>query len=125
VSGTRGRRFGLTEIQETASWECDEYQQFTDGKLHFYIPLLAVHPSRRGQGHGRAIVEHLVDEAANYFPAELNAFFHDAIFLDVYEESTGAVTLYRKCGFATLGPGPLVDPANGKNFYVMARRFTP
>jgi len=42
---------------------CREYERFTGGKYHSYIPLLAVHPAYRGLGHGRRIVEHLVGEA--------------------------------------------------------------
>src|SRR5437867_10509403 len=38
-----------------------DYIELT-GNLHFYIPLLGVHPEKRGLGHGRTIVEHLVSE---------------------------------------------------------------
>ena len=42
---------------------CKEYERFTDGKSHTYIPLLAVHPNFQGRGYGRRIVDHLIGEA--------------------------------------------------------------
>lgn len=32
---------------------CADYGQFTGGKFHTYIPLLAVHPEKRGRGYGK------------------------------------------------------------------------
>src|SRR5262245_34753039 len=39
---------------------CDDYERFTEGKLHSYIPLLAVNPAFERRGHGRSIVQHLI-----------------------------------------------------------------
>ncbi len=100
---------------------CDDCSMYTGGRLHTYIPLLAVNPDARGRGHGRSIVNHLVHEAARKV-AETSAL-HDALFLDVYERSSAAIGLYAKCHFVTLN-GPVVDPVNGEPFLVMARRVS-
>jgi len=101
---------------------CDECSQFTDGKPHTYIPLLAVHPDMQGRGHGKSIVNHLVGEAACVV-AGINIDIHHAVFLDVYEDSAQAIGLYTRCEFFKLN-GPFVDSVNGKNFLVMAKRVT-
>lgn len=98
---------------------CDECSQFTEGKPHAYIPLLAVHPDMLGRGYGKSILNHLVEEA-EYMVAEEKELHH-AVFLDVYEFSTVAMSLYARCGFVRLN-GPIVDPENGANFFVMAKR---
>lgn len=102
---------------------CDDYATLTDGKLHTYIPLLAVHPDQRGRGHGRSVVDHLVGEAACIVKA-MPEILHPAAFLDVYEESVAAFNLYQKCGFQALGNSPFVDPLNGKKYRVMAKRVS-
>jgi len=101
---------------------CKECSQFTDGKPHGYIPLLAVHPEKLGRGHGKSILNHLVEEAACMVVRETE--LHHSVFLDVYESSTVAIRLYSRCGFVTLN-GPILDPANGENFFVMAKRVSP
>lgn len=100
---------------------CADYAQFTGQKHHLYIPLLAVHPDRRGLGHGKAIVKHLVDMAA-CFVQESPGALHNAVFLDVYEDSVNAYNLYLKCDFVSLGDRIFVDPLNGKKYRVMAKR---
>lgn len=100
---------------------CKDYADLTGDKYHMYIPLLAVHPEYRGRGYGRIVLEHLVNEAmcaVGTLPSDL----HPAVILDVYEESSTAYALYRKCGFHDLCPGALVDPVNGKTYRIMARR---
>jgi ribosomal protein S18 acetylase RimI-like enzyme len=104
---------------------CDEYRELTGGKFHTYIPLLAVHRERRGLGHGKAIVEHLVREAACLAAVVPPDAMHDAVFLDVYEESAAAFGLHEACGFQALGSSAFIDPLNGKGYYVMARRVRP
>src|SRR5262249_34013448 len=42
---------------------CKDYERFTGGKHHCYIPLLAVNPAFQKRGHGRSIIEHLIGEA--------------------------------------------------------------
>lgn len=102
---------------------CNDLHEFTEGTpLHTYIPLLAVHPDQRGFGHGRTILEHLVGEAAA-LAAERSDDVSHFVFLDVYEDSKDAIGLYHKCGFQRLGSGPLMDPANGEAFWVMAKRI--
>ena len=98
---------------------CDDCSQYADGKLHTYVPLLAVNPALRGCGHGRSILTHLVERAACKV-AEIDVL-HPALFLDVYEHSTAALGLYTKSHFVTLN-GPIIDPANGKPFLIMAKR---
>jgi ribosomal protein S18 acetylase RimI-like enzyme len=104
---------------------CGDWREFTDGKSHTYIPLLAVHPERRGLGYGKAIVDHLVDEAAGVVNApSYRGRLHSAVFLDVYESSTGAIKLYQGQGFRALGNGPFVDEVNHEEYFVMAKRVT-
>ncbi len=102
---------------------CNDYSILTGGMSHVYIPLLAVHPQMLGQGHGRSIVEHLINEAACIVQANPNDLFH-SLFLDVYETSVAAIALYQKCGFTILHGGPFVDPLNGMKYHVMALRVS-
>lgn len=99
---------------------CEDYAAFTEGKHHAYIPLLAVHPEHRGKKYGRAVVKHLVEEAACVVQSNA-AIVHASVFLDVYEQSAAALSLYQKSGFAALGHA-IVDPANGKAYRIMAKR---
>lgn len=100
---------------------CREYERFTGGEHHSYIPLLAVHPAFRGLGHGRSIVEHLVAEAV--LLAQSPADISDRLFLDVYTVNQGAISLYKKCGFEILNPdAPIPDPQeNNESYVIMAR----
>lgn len=100
---------------------CEDYAALTGGKPHTFIPLLAVHPDHHRKGYGRAIVDHLVGEAACTVRL-LENVLDTAVLLDVYEESAAARGLYQKCGFMDLSPEPLVDPANGKRYRIMAKR---
>jgi ribosomal protein S18 acetylase RimI-like enzyme len=101
---------------------CEDYADLTGGKPHLYIPLLAVHPEQRGRGYGKAVVEHLVSEAACTVQASPTSV-HSAVFLDVYEESVAAFNLYQNSGFVTLG-NSIIDPLNGKTYHIMAKRVT-
>jgi GNAT superfamily N-acetyltransferase len=70
---------------------CDECREYTEGKLHPYIPLLAVNPTIKSLGYGTSILRHLIDEST------LLAFqgvCHDVLFLDVYTASEKAIRLY-------------------------------
>jgi ribosomal protein S18 acetylase RimI-like enzyme len=101
---------------------CKDYEQFTGGKVHAYIPLLAVNPGFQKRGHGRSIVEHLIAEAEAWVHGltELS----DLLFLDVYVANHPAIKLYEKYGFVTLNPDtPEPDPGeNNEGFFVMARK---
>lgn len=101
---------------------CKEYERFTGGKYHSYIPLLAVNPAYQKRGHGRVIVDHLIAEAV--LIAQSPAHFSDLLFLDVYTANRGAIALYEKCGFVTLNPdAPIADPMeNGETYVIMARK---
>ena len=101
---------------------CDEYEQFTGGRFHCYIPLLAVNPAFQKRGHGRSIVEHLIAESV--LIAQSPADISDILFLDVYTANQGAISLYNKCGFVTLNPDtPILDPQeNNETYVIMARR---
>ena len=103
---------------------CKDYEQFTGGKRHSYIPLLAVHPAFQKRGYGRSIVEHLSAEAV--LIAQSPGDFSDLLFLDVYTANQGAISLYNKCGFVTLNPStPIQDSQEGNETYViMARSVT-
>ena len=100
---------------------CKEYEQFTGGKHHSYIPLLAVHPAFQKRGYGRAIVEHLIGETV--LIAQSSGDFSDLLFLDVYTANKGAISLYNKCGFVVLNPAvPIPDPQeNNETYFLMAR----
>jgi len=101
---------------------CKEYERFTDGKYHSYIPLLAVNPAFQKRGHGRSIVQHLIAEAV--LIAQSPANFADFLFLDVYTANQGAIALYEKCGFVTLNPdAPILDPQeNNEPYIIMAKK---
>ena len=101
---------------------CKEYELFTGGKYHSYIPLLAVNPAFQKWGHGRSIVEHLSAEAV--LIAQSPSDFSDLLFLDVYTANRGAISLYEKCGFVAMNPNaPIPDPQeNNETYVIMARR---
>jgi ribosomal protein S18 acetylase RimI-like enzyme len=101
---------------------CSDYRDFSNGKKHAYIPLLGVHPDMQGVGHGKAIVGHLVEQAANLIGNNAPDEICDFLFLDVYEDSGPAIGLYKKHGFAALGNCTFIDPKNNKNFHIMAKR---
>ena len=100
----------------------NEYEQFTGGHFHSYIPLLAVNPVFQKRGHGRSIVEHLIAEAVLL---RMASNLSDHLFLDVYTANKGAIALYEKCGFAILNPHtPIADPLeNNETFFVMAKKI--
>jgi GNAT superfamily N-acetyltransferase len=99
---------------------CDECRDFTGGRAHPYIPLLARNPTMKRQGYGTSIVRHLIDEAALL---ALQDSCHDVLFLDVYTSSPEAIRVYTKCGFTPVTEQPIPDPQEGgKTYIVMARR---
>lgn len=101
---------------------CSECAAFTGGKLHPYIPLLAVNPTIKSRGYGTSIVRHLIDEAALL---ALLGLCHDVLFLDVYTTSEKAIRVYTECGFATISPEPIPDLQEcGKTYIVMAKRIS-
>lgn len=107
--------FGSLDV----STECLE---FTQGKAHPYIPLLAINPLIRSLGYGTSIVRHLIDEAALL---TLRGHCHDVLFLDVYTSSEKAIRVYTDCGFVTVTPEAIVDPQEGgKSYIIMAQRVS-
>ena len=101
---------------------CGECGEFTGGKLHPYLPLLAINPTIKSRGYGTSIVRHLIDEAALL---ALRGLCHDVLFLDVYTASEKAIRVYTECGFATVSPEPIPDPQEGgKTYIVMAKRIS-
>lgn len=100
----------------------NEYSRYVDGRQHVYIPLLAVHPAFNGRGYGRAIVSHLIDEAAlmvNTTPCD----FADQVFLDVYTANERAIGLYTKLGFVVLNSNnPILDSQESNQPYVIMAR---
>lgn len=98
---------------------CDIWNQFTDGALHAYIPLLAVNPGIKSRGYGSGILQHLINEAALL---ARNAMICPNLFLDVYCSSEAAIKLYRKFGFESITAEPLTDPADkDKPYLIMAK----
>jgi len=101
------------------SGECSE---FAGGKLHPYIPVLAINPTIKSRGYGTSIVRHLIDEAALL---AYRGLCHHVLFLDVYTTSEKAIRVYTECGFVTVSPEPIPDPQeHGKTYIVMARRIS-
>lgn len=101
---------------------CDDYGEFTSGKAHPYIPLLANNPSIK-LGQGETILKHLIGEAA--LLACGASACHDVLYLDVYTTSTPAINLYRRCQFEEVTPDPIPDPQDGgKAYFVMRKRVS-
>lgn len=101
---------------------CNECSEFTSGKLHPYLPLLAINPTIKSLGYGTSIVRHLIDEAALL---AMRGKCHDILFLDVYTTSEKAIRVYTDCGFDTVSPDPIPDPQEGgKTYIVMAKRIS-
>lgn len=101
---------------------CSECSEFTGGKFHPYIPLLAINPTIKSRGYGTSIVHHLIGEAALL---ALRGLCHDVLFLDVYTTSEKAIRVYTRCGFATVSPEPIPHPKEGgKTYIVMAKRIS-
>ncbi len=100
---------------------CEDCKEFTTGKLHPYIPLLAINPTIKSLGYGTSIVRHLIEEAAILVLLDL---CHDVVFLDVYTTSEKAVRLYTACGFVTISPEPIPDHKEGKTYIIMAKRVS-
>jgi ribosomal protein S18 acetylase RimI-like enzyme len=101
----------------------DHYSDFTDGRLHPYIPLLAVNPAMEGRGHGKSIVRHLIDQAA--ILAREPDDCCDVLFLDVYASNEKAIKLYEKCGFMKVNDQPRLDPdEDNRPYFIMARRVS-
>ncbi len=102
---------------------CHDYQHFTAGKAHPYIPLLAVNPTIESLGYGTTIVRHLIDEAA--LLASRPGECQDILFLDVYTNNAKGIAVYTGCGFACITDAPISDPQEGgKTYIVMAKRVT-
>jgi ribosomal protein S18 acetylase RimI-like enzyme len=103
---------------------CREYDDFTNKKLHAYIPVLVVHPGHRHKGHGRSIVQHLIAEAA--LIAQSSEQISDLLFLDVYAANGVAISLYERSGFMILNPdAPILDPVeNNEPYFIMAKNVS-
>lgn len=108
--------FGTVDISR-------DYELFTNGRPHCYLPVLAVNPAFQRRGHGRTIVEHLIAEATAVVQSSDD--LADLLFLDVYTANQGAISLYAKYGFVTLNPNnPIADPTeNNEAYFVMACRI--
>jgi len=100
---------------------CNEYDRFTGGRIHVFIPLLAVNPGFQKRGHGRTIVQHLIAESTGIIQSQSET--SSILFLDVYRANSGAIALYEKCGFAVLNPDtPIPDPQeNNEPYFIMAK----
>jgi ribosomal protein S18 acetylase RimI-like enzyme len=114
--GARLAGFGTLDV-------CDDYREFTGGRPHPYIPLLAVNPTVKSLGYGTSIVRHLIEEAALLAcrPGEC----HDVLFLDVYTTSEKAISVYGACAFEQITESPIQDlQEGGKSYIVMAKRVS-
>jgi GNAT superfamily N-acetyltransferase len=95
---------------------CDDYCDFTNNRLHPYIPLLAVEPSMGGRGYGARIVRHLIDRAG---VIAWETGCHNILYLDVYAENDRTIKLYEKSGFMKTGDEPRLDPKEGNKAYII------
>jgi ribosomal protein S18 acetylase RimI-like enzyme len=101
----------------------DHYSAYSEGRIHPYIPLLAVNPAMQGHGYGKWIVRHLIDQAA--ILASGPGGYHDVLFLDVYADNEKAIRLYSKCGFVIVEDKPIPDPEeSGRPYIIMAMRVS-
>jgi ribosomal protein S18 acetylase RimI-like enzyme len=77
----------------------------------------------RGQGYGKQILSHLVDQAALIWAFSPKSC--DLLFLDVYASNKTAIGLYKRFGFAEISDEPIPDPDQGDDTYIiMARRIS-
>lgn len=76
-----------------------------------HISTLAVHPSSRGQGIGRMLLEATLDQSARR-GAEIAT-------LEVRVSNTTAINLYRKMGFEIVGRRPGYYRDNGEDALLM------
>jgi ribosomal protein S18 acetylase RimI-like enzyme len=72
-----------------------------------------VHPSERGKGIGRALVEHSFEEARRHG--------FDAIMFNLVFESNPARRLYQRLGFEPVGRVP--DAVGGEDALIYWRRL--
>ncbi len=101
----------------------DHYSDFTDGRLHPSIPLLAVNPTIKSLGYGASIVAHLIGEAAILAGGPGDCL--DVLFLDVYASNEKAISLYEKCGFVRVSDQPRLDPDEDDKPYLIMARSVP
>jgi ribosomal protein S18 acetylase RimI-like enzyme len=100
---------------------CEEYGEYTAGRPHPYIPLLAVNKEMEGRGHGKSIVLHLIDQAGRLACTPETCC--DRLFLDVYVDNLIAINLYKNFGFVNVEEESIPDPKEGgRPFFIMARR---
>jgi ribosomal-protein-alanine N-acetyltransferase len=85
------------------------------GEAH--ILNLCVAPEYQGEGHGRRILNRLID-LARWHRAE-------RVFLEVRPSNTAAIALYHRAGFCEIGQRPNYYPARGgrEDAVVMAREL--
>ena len=85
------------------------------GEAH--ILNLCVAPEHQGEGHGRRILDRLID-LARWHRAE-------RVFLEVRPSHTSAIALYHRAGFCEIGQRPNYYPARGgrEDAVVMAREL--
>jgi GNAT superfamily N-acetyltransferase len=99
----------------------DDCRDFTAGRPHPYIPLLAVNPTIKSLGYGANVLRHLTDEAALLATDPDRAF--DFLFLDVYTTSDRAIKLYAANGFVPASDEPFLDTQDeDKPYVVMMKR---
>jgi len=79
-----------------------------------HILNLAVHPQARGSGAGRALVQHIVDDARAHGAVSVS--------LEVRPENASALALYRRMGFGQIGLRKNYY-ARGEDAVIMERRF--
>ena len=101
----------------------DDCGEFTSDQLHTYISILGVNASMQGRGFGRAIVRHLIAEAA--ILALTVSGCHDVLFLDVYADNQKAIHLDEACGFRRLTSESIPDSReDGRPYIIMGTRVS-
>lgn len=66
---------------------------------------IAVHPQAQGHGYGAVLMQDIID-----FASDQHGALRYPIFLEVREQNTAAIALYRKFGFQDIGRRPHYYP---------------
>ena len=89
-----GEVVGTVRLAAVKSWAVD-WRMFTRVPSALYVLGLAVTPTSRGRGFGRALMEAAKDATRSSST--------DALWLDAYDSAAGAGPFYARCGFRHVG----------------------